>query len=235
VILFTAYVWTVAGVILFWLGVVLSILPAGPLADRVVRRCAWLALSLTGCRPRVSGLEHLTSCGPVVLVANHASYLDSIVLLATIPVSYRFVVNHQAAAWPVIGLAIRKAGHLVVDRSLAASRHACARSMLETLRRRTSLLVFPEGTTHRDGALLPFRPGAFRIAVAAARPVVPISVRGTDRLLPRGEWRFRRTRPEVTIQPPIVPADGGRQEVLRLRDDARRALATEGVPEPLLG
>jgi 1-acyl-sn-glycerol-3-phosphate acyltransferase len=229
-LLFTAYVWGLLLLTLPPLWVALSVLPDGRLPDRLLRWCARLVIRLSRCRLRVRGIERLQRCGPAMLVANHASYLDSLVLMAAIPVDYRFVVNHRAVTWPLIGLAIRKVGHLVVDRTNLTGRRACALAMRETLRQGMSVLVFPEGTIHRNGDLLPFRPGAFRIAVEVGRPVVPISLRGTRHVLPDGPRVFRRGSLDVTIHEPVEPVENRRQEAIRLRDCARREIV-RGVSE----
>lgn len=226
-LLFTAYVWGLLLLTLPPLWVALSVLPGGRLPDRLLKWSARLVIRLSTCRLRIRGIEHLQRCGTAMFVANHASYLDSVVLMAAIPVDYRFVVNHRALTWPLIGLAIRKVGHLVVDRTRLAGRHACALAMRETLRQGMSVLVFPEGTIHRNGDPLAFRLGAFRIAVEGGRPVVPISLRGTRHVLPDGPWVFRRGCLDVTIHEPLEPVANSRQEIVRLRDCARREIVRD--------
>ncbi|MGH9175802.1 MAG: lysophospholipid acyltransferase family protein, partial [Vicinamibacterales bacterium] len=162
--LFTVYVWGLLLLTLPPVWAALCVLPPGPFPHRLVKAWARLVIRLSGCRLRVRGIERLQDRGSALLVANHASYLDSVVLMAAIPVDFRFVANSHAVTWPLIGLAIRKVGHLVVDRARLAARHACARAMIETLRQGTSILVFPEGTIQRNGGLLPFQPGAFHVA-----------------------------------------------------------------------
>lgn len=222
--LFTAYVWGLLLLTLPPLWVALWVLPRGRLPDRLLKWCARLVIRLSTCRLRIQGIEHLQRCGAAMLVANHASYLDSVVLMAAIPVDYRFVVNHRALRLPLIGLAIRKVGHLVVDRTRLAGRHACALAMRETIRQGMSVMVFPEGTIHRKGEPLAFRPGAFRIAVDVGRPVVPISLRGTCDVLPGRPWLFRRGCLHVIVHEPIQPVDNSRQEMVRLRESARRQI-----------
>jgi 1-acyl-sn-glycerol-3-phosphate acyltransferase len=221
---YTFYVWGVLAVTLPSLWCALRVVPRGATADRVVKRCARLLLRACGCRLEVCGLRHLEDAVPAILVANHTSYLDAVVLLAALPIRYRFVVNHHAASWPFIGLAVRRSGHLIVDRASRAGRQACVRAMLQTVRDGLSLVVFPEGTIHPDGDdLLPFRPGAFQIAVRLGRPVVPVTLGGTRDVF-QSIRRIRRGRLDVEIHPPITPADTGRREVARMRDDARRAI-----------
>jgi 1-acyl-sn-glycerol-3-phosphate acyltransferase len=158
------------------------------------------------------------------MVANHSSFLDSVVLLAAVPADYRFVVNHLAATRPLVGLAIRRSGHLVVDRRSARSRAECARAMIASLEAGTSLLLFPEGTRGGD-SLLPFQSGAFRTAVRTGRPVVPIAIAGTRRILPRRFRLLQRAPIHVRILPAIRPEAGTAGSATRLRDAAASAIA----------
>lgn len=223
--LYTAYIWVVLLVTLPPLWVVLAMLPLGRLPDRLLKSYARLIIRLSGCPLCVQGIEHLERSGAALLVANHSSYIDSFVLMAAIPSDYRFVVNHRAVTWPLVGLAIRKVGHLIVDRTRLSGRYACALAMQDTLRKGMSILVFPEGTIHRNSELLPFRSGAFHVAVDVGRPVLPISLRGTSHVLPEGPWLFRRGCLDVVIHEPIAPAESGRGETFRLRDRARDEIA----------
>ncbi len=149
--------------------VLLLVLPGERLPGGVLRRASRALLRASGCPLEVQGLEHLEHAA--LLVANHQSYLDAVVLLATLPVDVKIVVNERLPRWPLIGTAIRRARHLVVDRTARDPRLACA-AMAGALRAGESLLVFPEGTFADRAQLLPFRLGGFSAAVEARRPVV---------------------------------------------------------------
>ena len=209
-----------AGVSSLWL--VLPFVPRGRTAMRLARVWARGFLLLTGCRLRVCGVEHLRHEACAVLVANHTSVVDPLVLIAGIPADYRFVLNHSAARLPFVRLVVRKAGHLVVDRRSARSRAACGRAMIESLQAGTSLLLFPEGTLG-TGAVLPFKAGAFRAAVSAGRPVIPIAIEGTRRILPRGARMLARSPIEIRILP-AIRSKGEVEGALRLRDEAEAAI-----------
>jgi 1-acyl-sn-glycerol-3-phosphate acyltransferase len=86
-------------------------------------------------------------------------------------------------------------------------------------------MIFPEGTFVRAPGLLPFRLGAFKAAVETGRPIIPIAIAGTRRLLPDGSWVFRHGPIEVTIGAPLQPRGDGWPEMVRLRDAAREAIA----------
>ena len=200
---------------------------------RLTQRWARVIVGLCGCRPRVIGLQRLPPPNiSAVMIANHSSFLDAVVLLATIPGDYRFVTNHLAAGRPLLGTIIRKSGHLVVDRRSMRSRAACARAIEGTLTAGTSLMLFPEGTRGRRG-LLPFHLGAFRAAVKTARPVIPIAIEGTRQMLPRDLRLAERGPLAVHVLAPI-PGDGSvTGHAARLRDAARAAIAAALVtPRP---
>lgn len=102
------------------------------------------------------------------------------------------------------------------------------------LRAGTSLFVFPEGTFVRHPGILPFRLGAFKAAVETGCPVIPVALRGTREILPDGTWLPRAGSITVTVGAPLAPQGGGWTEMVRLRDEARAAIARR-TGEPLIG
>jgi 1-acyl-sn-glycerol-3-phosphate acyltransferase len=218
-----------------WVGAVLALalpliwaltlaLPGGRPLDLAVRRWCRGLLALAGCPLRVEGLSRLPS-GGVVLAANHSSYLDVVALLAAIPADFRFVAKRELLGTAVVGRVIRRVGHLTVERTDLTQSVADAERVAAALRRGISLFFFPEGTFVRAPGLLPFRLGAFKAAVEAGCPVVPVAIRGTREILPSGAWLPRRGPITVTIAPPVAPAGDGWREIVRLRDQVRSAIA----------
>lgn len=231
---YTAYVAIVFVATVVPLDLTLHLLPTGPTARRLYRWWAKAMVALSGCRVRVTGAERLVDLGPAVLVANHASYIDSAVLAAVLPCDFFFVAKRRLVDYPIIGTVIRKAGYLTVERADVPNRLAGADRVVEALREGRTLLIFPEGTFVRAPGLLPFRLGAFRAAVEAGRPVVPIALKGTRRVLPDGTWLLRPGPIDVTVGPPLAPHGEGWAEMVRLRDLARAEIARH-VGEPMLG
>ena len=223
--LFTAYVVTIAVTTLVMLWGYLLVSPKGRAADRAVRRWSRMALRACGLQPRVTGVEHLEGVGAAILAANHASYIDSVVLMATIPTDFRFLAKRRLADYPLIGTVIRKVGHVTIDKATVAQQLSSADILSRLLREGRQMLVFPEGTFFRPPELLPFRLGAFKAAVDTGRPIVPIALRGTRHVLPDGTWLFTRGPIDVIIGAPLVPAAQGWQEMVRLRDEARTIIA----------
>lgn len=227
--LFTTYIAALLIVTMPPAWVVVLLLPRGRAADRLVRRWSQLVVRASGCRLHMTGVDHLRGLGTAVLVSNHISYIDSVVLLAVVPAAFLFVAEHGVLTWPLVGTGVRKAGHLTVNRGSRAARLACAAAMVETLHAGRSLLVYPEGRRSRGEGLLPFRLGAFRAAVDAGRPVVPIAIRGTDAIVSTKRRWLRRGPIEITIHAPIEPLGRDRAEMVRIRQQAREEIASSLV------
>ena len=136
-----------------------------------------------------------------------------------------FVAKRELADSPVVGTVIRNVGHLTVERAEPAQSAADAERATARLRDGVSLFFFPEGTFVRAPGLLPFRLGAFKAAVEAGRPVVPIGLRGTREILPGDTWLPKPGPITVAIGPSITPQAGGWQEIVRLRDLTRAEIA----------
>ena len=197
-------------------------------ADRggaLVRRFTRWGLRIAGIDAEVRHGERIPH-GGAVLVANHESLADAVVLVGLLPGAPRFVAGHQWAGYPLIGTAIRRACCHIVDRGSYRSRAECGQVMEAVVRDGTTLFVFPEGTFLDTPGLLPFRSGAFRAAARSGRPIVPLVIRGTRALLPANTFRLRRARVVVDVLDPLRPGGDTRTDVSALRDAAWQQIAT---------
>jgi 1-acyl-sn-glycerol-3-phosphate acyltransferase len=220
----TAFVLAVAAPIL-WLR--LRVASDGLAARSALRGWCRAAFRLCGVRIDVSGIEHLESVGPALIVANHASYLDPLLLLALLPGDVMFAAKRGLVAYPLIGLAIQKAGYATIEKADLAQQLAGADEVVARLGSHGCLVVFPEGTFARSPGLLPFRLGAFRAAVEATRPIVPVAIQGTRTMLPDGARLLTPGRLRVMMGAPLTPRAQGWPEMVRLRDAARDWIARE--------
>jgi 1-acyl-sn-glycerol-3-phosphate acyltransferase len=177
----------------------------------------------------VRGREHLAGAGARVLVCNHTSYADVLVLLAAIGADYHFVAKSEARKIPFIGTFLRKLGHFAIDRRNPRARLRQFAQIEDALRQGQSVLLFPEGTfTPREG-VRPFHIGAFKAAVHTHCPIVPVALQGTRRLLRDGSYLPRRSAVTLTICPPLVSANAAEdpewKEMVRLRDATRETIS----------
>jgi 1-acyl-sn-glycerol-3-phosphate acyltransferase len=179
-----------------------------------------MVFQASGIPVRIRGLENLPA-GPSVVVANHASYADGALMQAVLPARFGFVVKKEMDRIPLAGLLLRRLGTVFVDRFNAREG---ASDTAKLVRNRDAIAVFPEGTFHPDRGLRRFRMGAFYAAVRGNMPVVPVSIRGTRRLLPAGRWLPRPVPLEVRIAAPVHPAGRGREAAYVLAGTVREII-----------
>jgi len=173
---------------------------------RLTHWLAGLALPVLGVRLTVEGLERLPP-GSCVVVANHGSYLDGIVMKAALPPRFSFVIKREAASMPVAGFLLKRIGSEFVDRHSEGGRRRDAMRVLRRAEAGHALVFFPEGTFDEVTGLKRFHIGAFAAAVRGSMPVVPVVIRGARRALPSGALIVRPGRVRVEILEPIQVAD----------------------------
>ena len=175
---------------------------------------------VAGAKPRVAGLERLPD-GPCVVVANHASYLDGLLLKGFLPPRFSFVIKGEMRSIPLVHFLLRRAGARFVERASGTAASRDIRAFVRAAREGAALGFFPEGTFVEEPGVLPFRPGAFLAAIKAELPVVPIAIRGTRRMLPAGRGLPRPSRLEFDLLSPIRPGDAEFADSRALADAAR--------------
>lgn len=206
-----------------WLLVTLA--PTLALRRRCARACSRLTLAVSGLPVHVEGLQHVNTAGPCVIVANHASYLDALVLTAILPPHFAYVAKSELQQQPLAAIPLRRLGSMFVERhdQLRSIEHT--RELEARARAGEALLFFAEGTFRAAPGLLPFRLGAFSAASAAGLPVIPLCLRGTRQVLRDGQWRPRHHPVEVLIGPPLQAHGQDWSDIVALRDTARTWIA----------
>ncbi|MBX3635714.1 MAG: AMP-binding protein [Rubrivivax sp.] len=184
-------------------------------------------LRAAGLPLHASGLPSLPA-GPCVLVANHASYFDGLLLVAALPRPFAFVAKRELAAQFVAGRFLARLGALFVERADVRRSVADAERMVQAVGQGRSLAVFPEGTFVAEPGLLPFHLGAFLAAARAGVPVVPVVIVGSRSLLPAGVFWPRPAALCVEVCPAVMPSSSASDlfaAAVQLRDAARQAIA----------
>jgi 1-acyl-sn-glycerol-3-phosphate acyltransferase len=213
--------------------VLLIVLPRLSQRRAAARILARLFLHAAGLPLTVRFAEHLPA-GQCVVVCNHASYLDGIVLTAALPPQFGFVIKREMANVPLAGALLKRLGSQFVERFDRQRSASDARRVLRSATRGASVAFFPEGTFTRTPGLLKFHLGAFVTAVRAGCPLVPAVVRGTRRAFPPSGALPMPGRIELQILPALAAAAGAPDEhaAPKLREAARRAmLAALGEPD----
>jgi 1-acyl-sn-glycerol-3-phosphate acyltransferase len=142
------------------------------------------------------------------------------------------ILKKELGRIPLLGYVMGLGGFIYVDRKDRDSRGKAMQAGVDTLRRGIALLVFPEGTRSPDGKLLPFRPGPFSLAIEAGVPLVPITVHGTEALMPKGRLSIKPGRIALKFHPAVQTAGRGSDDRGRIMEDVRetmRAAVEQGV------
>ena len=171
--------------------------------DRAMKRLARAVTKLAGIQVEVQGHERLETDGTYVYVVNHVNAMDMFVIYQSIPGYTRSLELAEHFDWPLIGPLIRAAGQIPVDPSNKKITANGLRTAHDMLVQGDSLTVLPEGERTLDGTVGPFYPGAFRLAIAAGVPVVPVAMKGGRGINRRGDWRIRPGRVSLEFLDPI--------------------------------
>jgi 1-acyl-sn-glycerol-3-phosphate acyltransferase len=206
---------------------VLLLMPSLPRRRALVRSVARAVLKLTGTRVTVRGLDHIVT--PCIVVANHESYLDGVVLQAVLPTSFSFIIKREMASVPLAGTLLRRIGAEFVERQDRQRSARDARRLMRSAAQGQALAFFPEGTFGAEVGLRRFHIGAFAAAARAHLPVVPIAISGTRACLPPDHMLPRPGSVEVAVLgmiavPPAADSAEEFERAPRMRDAARAAL-----------
>jgi 1-acyl-sn-glycerol-3-phosphate acyltransferase len=166
---------------------------------------------------------------PFVAVSNHESLAD-VLIVGTLPFDMKWLSKEEIARVPFIGWMMRMAGDVLVRRSDRRSRGESYDSLIAWIERGASVMLFPEGTRSRDGELLPFRSGAFRLAIETGRPVQPLAVSGTRQAIRADSLLFGRARVKVRILEQVVTADLGPEDIDALSNRVREMIEAARRP-----
>lgn len=159
------------------------------------------------CRWEIEGLQNIPDKGPVIVIANHVSNWDPVVVGSAMKRQVHFMAKKELFKIPVLALLLRALGAFPVDRKHAD--RAAIRRALELLEEGKIVCVFPEGTRCKTGELLPPSPGAAYLALKTRVPVCPVALLGTNHIFSRGFFR----RFQVRVGPPLDLGDKGKQDL----------------------
>jgi 1-acyl-sn-glycerol-3-phosphate acyltransferase len=180
------YTWAALLAVVLPMCVALAVTPGVTRRRAVARGAARLFFTVIGSPVRVEGgpVAHY----PCVVVSNHASYLDGIILTAALPPGFTYLIKQEMTRVPIAGFVLRRLGSAFVDRSNHRDRHRSARTMVELASQGAALGFFPEGTFDAAPGLKRFQLGAFSAAARANLPVLPVVIYGARAKLPAGRF-----------------------------------------------
>lgn len=219
-------------VLIIILAVLLLIAWPFGLRDPLLHIAKWavgLAPPILGMKVEVTGRTHVEKRTPYIFMANHLSFIDGPLLFRLIPHPIRVILKKEVFRIPVLGQGMRFVGFVPVDRKgVRGGKKSIDLASLLMHKRGYSYLIFPEGTRSRDGRTQSFKRGGFFLALESQASIVPISIKGTYGLMPRGTIFPRRGKVEVRFHRP-VPIQGYDQSNLGDLIDKVKAVIESGL------
>jgi 1-acyl-sn-glycerol-3-phosphate acyltransferase len=219
-----------AFVVLTVLGCVLSLLSrlldrSGDLVLTLARWWSRSVLACSGVRLSVRSHAVLDPKQPYVVMPNHLSSVDIWSVFLAVPVPLRFIAKKQLGQIPLFGWAMRAGRFIFIDRQNAASARRSIDQAATRIRNGSSVVIFPEGTRSRDGKLGAFKKGGFHLAVNSGAQIVPVAIRGSREVMPRGSLMMRPGVVEIEIGTPIPTVGLGPEAREALRAQVRARVA----------
>jgi 1-acyl-sn-glycerol-3-phosphate acyltransferase len=198
--------------------------PSGDTTRRLARFWGKRLCRTCGVEVVTRGGENVAWDQPLIVMANHQSYLDIPVLYAALPEPFGMLAKQELFRLPIFSAAMRGMRCIPIDRDNVRQSLASLRKAADQIRSGNSIVVFPEGTRSADGSLQELKTGAFYLAEMARVPIVPVGIHGTRRALAKTTLLIHAARIEVRIGEPILPGKRGPAERDRLRNSVRAAL-----------
>lgn len=232
-VILSLFIWitgSIITIITFLVSLVLSILLYPfKIRERVVHaQCFWWADALIGLNPywklKVRGLENIDRKRTYVIVANHQSMAD-IMVVYKIRMYFKWVAKKSLLRIPFLGGLLWINNHVMLSRGEFGSIKKVYREAAKRLRNGTSMLFFPEGTRSETDEMNEFQNGAFKLAIKEKKPVLPVYIGGTREAIPKGGWIFKRkVNGKLVVLPPIETENLKPGDYIRLRDLTREKL-----------
>jgi 1-acyl-sn-glycerol-3-phosphate acyltransferase len=169
---------------------------------------------------RISGVRLEQPRHPYVAVSNHESFAD-ILLLCNLPWEMKWMSKVEILRIPYLGWMMSLAGDIPVDRGSRESAVKALERCRQTLKNRVTVMIFPEGTRSTTDEMLPFKDGAFRLAIKTGVPILPLAIIGTRDALAKHDWRFGRADAHVRVLPPVEVSGYTLKTVDTLKDQVR--------------
>ncbi|HEY3739427.1 MAG TPA: lysophospholipid acyltransferase family protein [Bryobacteraceae bacterium] len=193
----------------------------------VARVWARMILFVAGVRVTAVGVDKLDPGGSYVIASNHSSYMDTPVILSSIPVQFRFLAKSGLFKVPFMGSHLKRAGHIPVPRE---DPRAAVKTMTEAARnireKGISMLIFPEGGRTPDGELKPFKEGGAYIAIKAGVPIIPVAISGTRAVVPIHSGIVKAGKVTIRVGEPVATANLTLKDRERVTEQVRQQIAS---------
>jgi 1-acyl-sn-glycerol-3-phosphate acyltransferase len=191
---------------------------------------AWTGVRIAGVRVQTVGLDRIDPARTYIFMSNHISNLDPPIMLPLIPRRTSVMVKKELFSYPLLGTVMRLGQLVPVDRGNRDAGISAVRDAVKAIDGGLNMTIYIEGKRSFDGRLLPFKKGPFYLAEECNVPVVPITISGTEEVMPKARFAITPGTVTVRFHDPIEPAEFGGRDGLMAKV---RAAINSGLPEEL--
>lgn len=195
---------------------------------------AKIILRVCGIKVRVTGSRNVDPTVPRIYMCNHQSYFDIFALLACLPLHFKFILKQELMGIPLFGLAMKKAGYIGLEREDPRRAIQSLVEAAEKIRNGASVVIFVEGTRSPDGNLLPFKKGGFNLALRSGCDIVPVVIRGSRRIVPKGSLKINRGTFDLHIGRPIPTKGLSKRDTAALMERVRATILSQLEPQKIV-
>ena len=226
------FVWAVFGILntFIWalVAIFLSLFSRSGRLPHFYSAAPWSKIILwgTGVRVEINGLSNIDKEKSHIYIPNHLSFFDIFSLLAYLPVDFKFILKKELMHIPILGWAMKRAGYISIDRSSPAKAKCTIDRAVDKIKNGDSFVIFAEGTRSYDGHLQPLKRGAFHLAIASGSPIVPVAIKGTKEIMPKGSFKIHRGFVTIQVGAPVETINYTKQTMSDLIDRVTDALKT---------
>ena len=224
--------WATVATLTLFLPVTLAALLSrtGNLAFSLSRIWAHIMLAATRVRPVIRGREKIRPGQSYIIVSNHQSEFDILAIVTTLGIQYRWIIKKELRRAPLFGYALHASRNIFIDRGDHEQAMKSIRKGMERLPDGVSVMFFAEGTRSADGTIAPFKKGGFLMALDGGLPILPVTVNGSRRLLPKKSLVFHPGPIEVVVADPIDTGGYTRDTLQDLVDRTREVIVSNFNP-----
>ena len=197
-------------------GRLIHLYAAGPWARIILWVC--------GIKVRTEGRENIDTRQPHIYMTNHQSYFDIFALLAYLPVDFKFILKQELMKIPLLGFSMRRAGYIGIEREDPRKAVQSINKAAEKIKRGASVVIFPEGTRSIDGRIQAFKRGGFNLALRSGCDIVPVTIGGSYRIVPKGSLKINKGSFSMHIGKPISIKGYDKRNVTQLMEQVRDAM-----------
>lgn len=210
------------------LGPILILLSFIGLADQgsSILATRWGRINLRCCliNANITGLDNIQAGQSYIIAANHQSLIDIYLIYGFSPVEFKWVMKKELGSVPILGAACKAMGHILIDRSNSPSAISSINQAAKKISNGMCIVFFPEGTRSDNENVMPFKKGAFRLAIELGIPILPMSLHNTGNLVPNGTLNWKPGQVSMQIHQPIATHLLTLDDVNNLKDQTRQQI-----------